>query len=164
MRAYKYNMKTKLDRKDLLRNAGANLDRMHALISDGLLLHMQSEMRDGDLSFSDLNALLFLNKNGPSSIDRIASHLNLSHPAASRLVERLAKRNFVSRKQSGEDKRQKVVSLASKGKKILFELRSFTAMAYEALLSSLPPDAFAEFSDALENVSAELPPHPFKDF
>ena len=57
--------------------------------------------------------LFLLEDGGEHSVKEIAAHLVLSLPAASRAVDGLVQRGFVTRRESAEDRRSRIVALSA---------------------------------------------------
>ncbi len=57
-----------------------------------------------------------------ATISELAERLQIQHHSTVELVDRLAKRGFVSRKRGSEDRRQVIVQLSAKGEKLLRDL------------------------------------------
>jgi DNA-binding MarR family transcriptional regulator len=66
-----------------------------------------------------LLAIRGLPESRPAKIQTLADRLALKHHSAVELVDRLEQRGFVKRTRSREDRRQVLVSLQSKGQKVL---------------------------------------------
>jgi DNA-binding MarR family transcriptional regulator len=80
--------------------------------SSGDLFRVVDEL---GLSFSQVKMLLLLEDGGELSVKEIAAHLVLSLPAASRAVDGLVERGFVTRRESAEDRRSRIVALSGSG-------------------------------------------------
>jgi DNA-binding MarR family transcriptional regulator len=64
--------------------------------------------------------MLFLLEDGREhSVKEIAAHLGLSLPAASRAVEGLVQRDFVTRRESDVDRRSRLIALSANGREIV---------------------------------------------
>ena len=64
-----------------------------------------------DSSFSQVKMLFLLEDGGEHSVKEIATHLGLSVPAASRAVDGLVERGFVTRRESAADRRSRLIAL-----------------------------------------------------
>jgi DNA-binding MarR family transcriptional regulator len=58
----------------------------------------------------------------PTTIGSIAERLQLQHHSTVELADRLAKRGLVRRRRAGDDRRQVLLELTSKGDKLLNEM------------------------------------------
>jgi DNA-binding MarR family transcriptional regulator len=64
------------------------------------------------LSVSDLKALDVLQRNGPMAAGDIADHTGLADASVTSLIDRLARKRFVSRRRDPSDRRRVIVALA----------------------------------------------------
>lgn len=136
------------------------LEYLHSLASPAAFQRMAHALRDGEMSFSQLNALYQLHHEGPQTIADIARWVNLSHNAASRMVDRLVQGGLVERNEVPTDRRQKRVELTQAGIDWLYVLQTTTANSYAALLAQIPAAELDRLAEVLERVNAYLPAHP----
>jgi DNA-binding MarR family transcriptional regulator len=80
------------------------------------LFRMVAEL---DSSFSQVKMLFLLEDGGEHSVKEIAHHLGLSLPAASRAVDGLIQRGYVSRRESATDRRSRLVALTDDGRAVV---------------------------------------------
>src|SRR3954447_13880122 len=64
---------------------------------------------DLNSSFSQVKMLFLLEDGGEHSVKEIAASLGLSVPAASRAIDGLLERDYVTRRESAEDRRSRLV-------------------------------------------------------
>ncbi|MCL2895045.1 MarR family winged helix-turn-helix transcriptional regulator [Brenneria tiliae] len=136
------------------------LDHLHGLAAAPVFQRMATTLRDGEMSFSQLNALYRLYRNGPQTIADMARGAAISHNAASRMVEGLVQGGLVERHESQSDRRQKRVELTAAGAERLRDLQIFTVDTYAQLLTPVPACVLRRLFEALEEVSAYLPVNP----
>ena len=89
-------------------SVGAGLGAPEPRGSSADLFRVVAEL---DLSFSQVKMLFLLEDGGEHSVKEIAAHLGLSLPAASRAVDGLIERGYVTRRESAEDRRSRLVAL-----------------------------------------------------
>lgn len=78
-----------------------------------------SEVGAGDLSFPQWRLLMVLGgSEGPLRLRDIAGRVSASMPSASRLVERMHRRGFVSSERDPKDGRGRLVSLTVRGEEV----------------------------------------------
>ena len=99
------------------------------------LFRMVAEL---DSSFSQVKMMFLLEDGGEHSVKEIAQHLGLSLPAASRAVDGLIQRGYVSRRESAEDRRSRLVALTDEGEATLTIREDARLMAYRAKLAGGP--------------------------
>lgn len=139
---------------------GWAFDHLHGLVEAHVFQRMADTLHGGDMSFSQLNAIYRLYRYGPQTIAEIANGADLSHNAASRMVERLVQSGLVERREVATDRRQKRVTLTPTGVEQLRDMQRFTAETYAALLSPVPTQSLRRLAAALEEVRCYLPVHP----
>ncbi|WP_111893373.1 MarR family winged helix-turn-helix transcriptional regulator [Acinetobacter sp. MB5] len=135
---------------------GQYLDHLHALVATVLFPHMGKAL-NGDFSFSQLNTLFLLYKQGPCSIAEIAENASISHNAASRMVDRLVQGGYVTRVEDQHDRRLKKVSLTVAGFNKLKELQIITTDVYNQVLSTVPIELQQQLKDVLQQILPYLP-------
>jgi DNA-binding MarR family transcriptional regulator len=139
---------------------GALFELSHGLVSREVLQYMACTMHGEEMSFSQLNTIFRLNRSGPQTIAQIAEGADLTHNAASRMVERLTQSGLVERREDSTDRRQKQVEITKKGIKRLKDLQAVTVKAYAALFVNVPAPLRDRLAGILLEVRAFLPMHP----
>jgi DNA-binding MarR family transcriptional regulator len=78
-------------------------------------------MDDWDLSPSQMSTLFLLNHCSRCGVSDLGEHLGVTNAAASQLVERLVKQDFISRMEDPGDRRYKVIQLTPHGQSVIEE-------------------------------------------
>jgi DNA-binding MarR family transcriptional regulator len=99
------------------------------------LFRMVAEL---DSSFSQVK-MLFLLEDGEHSVKEIAERLGLSLPAASRAVDGLIQRGYVSRRESATDRRSRLVALTDDGRAVVDRVLRARLQTLEAFADELTP-------------------------
>jgi DNA-binding MarR family transcriptional regulator len=100
-----------------------------------------------DLNFEAFYLLYFLRRRSSASMGEIANELNIHISTASRAIDRLEKRNLVSRKKKPNDKRTTLVCLEPDGEQLV---KSSENHSYDLIRENLKQfkvediDAFAK--------------------
>src|SRR5215212_6729961 len=89
-------------------------------------------------SFSQVKMLFLLEDGGEHSVKEIATHLGLSVPAASRAVDGLVERDFVTRRESAEDRRSRIVALSGSGQQIAAEMLRARLATLDRFVAAIP--------------------------
>lgn len=84
-----------------------------------LVVGFASQLNELRLGFTQLAALYVLAEGATTTIGELAEALGRSPSATSRLVDGLAKRRLVERREEPEDRRQRSISLTQRGQAIL---------------------------------------------
>jgi DNA-binding MarR family transcriptional regulator len=101
------------------------------------LFRMVAEL---DSSFSQVKMLFLLEDGGEHSVKEIAQRLGLSLPAASRAVDGLIQRGYVSRRESAADRRSRLVALTGDGRAVVERVLRARLQTLEAFADELTPE------------------------
>jgi DNA-binding MarR family transcriptional regulator len=101
------------------------------------LFRMVAEL---DSSFSQVKMLFLLEDGGEHSVKEIAEHLGLSLPAASRAVDGLIQRGYVSRRECATDRRSRLVALTGDGRAVVERVLRARLQTLEAFADELTPE------------------------
>jgi DNA-binding MarR family transcriptional regulator len=101
------------------------------------LFRMVAEL---DSSFSQVKMLFLLEDGGEHSVKEIARHLGLSLPAASRAVDGLIQRGYVTRRESATDRRSRLVALTGDGRAVVDRVLRARLHTLEAFADELTPE------------------------
>lgn len=143
--------------RQLLDQLALDFDRIHGLISGRLFSYIAREMQNGDISYSQQNALFILFVNGPLSVGQLATELQLSQTATSHLIDRLLIRKLISRVVHPDDRRRKIIALTPAGRERILDMKRFTVASYLSVLESLPEPVIASLADSLRQMADHLP-------
>jgi DNA-binding MarR family transcriptional regulator len=91
-------------------------------------------------SFSQVKMLFLLEDGGEHSMTEIADRLGLSLPAASRAVDGLIQRDYVTRRESPEDRRSRLVALSPTGRSVIERLYRARLETLERFAEELTPE------------------------
>jgi DNA-binding MarR family transcriptional regulator len=101
------------------------------------LFRMVAEL---DSSFSQVKMLFLLEDGGEHSVKEIADALGLSLPAASRAVDGLSQRGYVTRRASATDRRSRLVALTADGRTVVERVLRARLRTLEAFADELTPE------------------------
>jgi DNA-binding MarR family transcriptional regulator len=143
-----------------LKDAGRSLEHLHGLVMGEVFQYLAGALHGGEMTFSQLNALYRLYRNGPQTIAAVAKGADLSPTAASRMVERLVQAGLVERREDQADRRQKRIEVTAQGVVRLRDMQATTLAAYDAILAPAPGPVLARLAGALAAFRPYLPSHP----
>jgi MarR family transcriptional regulator, 2-MHQ and catechol-resistance regulon repressor len=103
----------------------------------------------GDSEFRILEALLH---KGPLPVNTLGPKVNLTPGAISLAVDRLHKRELVSREESPEDRRVRIVALTQAGKDLIVPLFKKHAALMKDVFSELGSGELHQFEAQLKNI------------
>jgi len=126
---------------------------LHTGAASNLLLRLLTE---SGMTTPQMAALTFFRRNPEASLSDAAGYLDLSLPSTSQLVDRLAARGWVERRENPEDRRQRRLTVTPEAAEILDRLNAARAAQYEAVLARLPAPLRKELADVIERVVAAL--------
>lgn len=89
------------------------------IVVNSLQAQVPDEIKDLDLTFQQLHALIYAGQHEACSIGDIASGLAVTHPAAVKLIERLIRKGLVRKSEDSQDRRVSCVSLTEIGRRIV---------------------------------------------
>lgn len=143
--------------RPILDQLALDFDRIHGLVSGRLFSYIAREMQNGDISYSQQNALFILFVNGTLSVGQLATELGLSQTATSHLLDRLLARALISRIEHPEDRRRKIIALTPAGRERILDMKRFTVASYLAVLETLPEPVVASLAHSLRRMADHLP-------
>ena len=109
-------------------------------------------MRQNDLTLVQMNLLFFVYHQGPQEVTKLTEPLQTTKGAVSQLVDRMVNSGLISRTESTEDRRSKIIDLTEKGKDVVLGAIDFRGVWIEEKLSGLP----LEQKTAIEEASAKI--------
>lgn len=109
------------------------------------------------VSVLQLRVLLVADRHAPLNLSALAERLDVSAPSASRLVDRMVEAGLISRAVSPRSRRELSLTLTTRGRRALAQLRRTRRQAIDRVLSAMSPadraalvagmSAFAEAAD-----------------
>jgi len=106
--------------------------------------------RAADVSVPQFRALGYVSRHPGASLTSVAEHLGLTLPAASRLVDGLARREYLWREASASDRRAIALRIAPKGAEMLEMTRRVALEHLSALMEELAPEERETIARALD--------------
>jgi len=107
------------------------------------------EKRTGEMSMVQFRTLAFVDANQGSSLSDASTHIGLSLPSMSKLVESMVTRNLLRRDMHGEDRRRICLSLTEKGKNELDEAYRHTQTYFTEKFAELTEDERTQIGEAM---------------
>jgi DNA-binding MarR family transcriptional regulator len=111
----------------------------------------------GTITFAQMRVLWTLANNGRfATPGEVAERLGITSSTATGLVERLADGGYLSREHSNEDRRQVLLKLLPKGRRVMDGFRRQRRSRLQKLMSRLGPDDVGRMTAALETLNEIL--------
>lgn len=127
------------------------------LISDKLKVHADADLKNQGLTLAQSRVLTFLNEqDGIATQKEIEDYLQVSHPTVVGLVSRMEQNELVETWFDPENRRNKMVRLTEKSKKIGENMDEVTEQHDKALLNGLSEQEQAELNRMLNIILKNL--------
>lgn len=104
------------------------------------ILNLSSKLNRGNISFPQFFLLTYLSSEDYLTMSAIAKKMGHSTAAATGLVDRLEKLNFVERVHAAEDRRKIMVRITSSGTEIVSTMRQHIASELANIMEDLDDD------------------------
>lgn len=107
----------------------------------GVMRTIRHQMRGHSgthLSIVQFRTLSYLNRNRGAPLSDVAEHIGLTLPSASKLVQSLLLRGYITRQIDSRDRRKSVLTATSKGIRILEAARKETRSHLAGKLAKIP--------------------------
>jgi DNA-binding MarR family transcriptional regulator len=106
------------------------------------------------VSVLQMRVLLVIDRHGPLNLSSLAERLDLSVPSASRLVDRLVEAEMVTRAVSPRSRREVSLTLTTRGRRALSQLRRSRQEAIRRVLDEMSADDRAALTAGLAAFSS----------
>ncbi|MBM3458392.1 MAG: MarR family transcriptional regulator [Armatimonadetes bacterium] len=110
------------------------------IIVKSLTLDLHRELEDLGLTLSQVHALTHVAERGKSSVGAIAEALGVTHPAAVKMVERLAQKELVVRGVAAADHRQSEITPTAAGRALVTRIRREREARLVRVLQAMEPE------------------------
>ena len=110
----------------------------------------------GDLSVTQMHALMMIQKRESVSISELATLMGISVPSASVLVERLVEKGALTREPSRTDRRRMEVRIASAVKDDFSRVNGVLLNAFEGLIQKIGPETTRMWCEVLRRIESVL--------
>ena len=133
----------------------ASLNILSAAISELLTRQIHEELGK-ELTLSQFQLLKLVEHTDAERITDVAAFLGVSTAAASKAVERLARRGFLRREGASDDRRVMHLRLTPRGKHILARYEDVHYRTLSRIFEGCVPADFHHTADALDRLSVEV--------
>ncbi len=100
--------------------------------------------KDFDYSLAQIASLFILDEKGELTIKQVAGSLERSVSATSRLLDQLASRGMITRREDEQDRRVKRVTITEQGRALIETLQLLRADVQIEIMEYLSPDEQAD--------------------
>jgi DNA-binding MarR family transcriptional regulator len=105
--------------------------------------------RGGGLSLPQLRVLGHVSRNPGTGVSDVATHLDVTNPTASVLVDRLVKKNLLDRKEDPSERRRTLLTLTESGTEVLEDARSKAQFMVAQVLKTQTPEQLSKINEGL---------------
>jgi DNA-binding MarR family transcriptional regulator len=116
-----------------------------------------------DITPRQFGVLLTLYQQGTLTLTELAKHIRVDRSTLGEMINRMAERSLISKRNNGNDRRSAEVCLAPAGKNVLLKIVAGAAQLQTALLAPLATEDRAHFMRCMKLVAEPDPPGDLKD-
>lgn len=102
-----------------------------------MTVQLLRELDDLDITLSQLQALTHVAERGKSSVGSIAEGLGVTHPAAVKLVDKLQRKELVTRGIAAGDHRLSEIGITLEGRRLVNAIRQARTQRLERVLNEM---------------------------
>jgi MarR family 2-MHQ and catechol resistance regulon transcriptional repressor len=117
--------------------------------------YVLAELGESGLGVSDFAVLEVLLHKGPLPVNVIGPKVNLTPGSISVAVDRLVAKGLVSRVESSEDRRVRLVDLTARGKRVIAPIFQDHAATMEKVFAGLSSDELRQFEQHLKHIGRQ---------
>jgi DNA-binding MarR family transcriptional regulator len=110
-----------------------------------------------DITPRQFGVLLTLHQQGTLTLTELAGHIRVDRSTLGEMINRMAERSLISKRNNGSDRRSAEVLLAPAGKNALLAIVSGAAQLQGALLAPLPAEDRAHFMRCMKLIAEPAP-------
>src|ERR1051326_8732758 len=119
-------------------------EKLTGLFSDivvkTMTVQLVRELDDLEMTLSQLQALTHVAERRKCSVGSIAEGLGVTHPAAVKLVDKLARKGLVHRGVDAADHRQAEITITGPGRRLVNQVRQERTQRLVRVLDRMPPE------------------------
>jgi DNA-binding MarR family transcriptional regulator len=135
-------------------NADAELDQLvtavltasRALV--GVSARSLAEVEDA-VTLTQFRTMVVLRAQGPARLNRLSDRLQVNASTTLRTVERLIAAGLVDRRENAEDRREVVIELTDRGRRLVDDVTQRRRIAIEDIVRAMPARQRSALVDAL---------------
>ena len=104
---------------------------------------------DDGVTLAQFRTLVVLQAHGASRLNRLAERLGVNSSTALRTVDKLIVGGLVERRENQQDRREVVIELTRRGRRLVDEVTARRKAAIEEIVAAMPVEHRRHFVDAL---------------
>lgn len=134
-----------------------NVGYLIKVINDKLKANADTDLKQYRLTFAQSRVLAFLNNSDGSATQKeIEVFLEVSHPTVAGIVSRMEQNGYLATRTDDSDKRNKIVSLTPRAKKIIADIEIRISKNEHSLLAPLSAEDAKRLKELLFTVYNHL--------
>jgi DNA-binding MarR family transcriptional regulator len=118
---------------------------------------LDTRVHQNDITPRQFGVLLTLHQQGTLTLTELARHIRVDRSTLGEMINRMAERSLITKRNNGSDRRSAEVLLTPAGKAALFEIVSGAAQLQAALLAPLPAEDRAHFMRCVKLIAEPGP-------
>ena len=138
--------------KEFIRNTHV----LSGVVREALVPELLSAAGAGNLTFEQMNVLKLIDTHGEHTLNLLAKFLAVTSPAASVMVDKLVKLNYVSRKENPDDRREVLIAVTEHGKRLVGRFGELSNSRFTKFLHKLTEDEIAVFNLVIHRFARDL--------
>jgi len=131
----------------------AILEKQLFLMRDAFRQHQNEVRRKYKISSTEMEIILYISEHGPQRMKSVGESFDIKFSTLTSLVDKIERLNLVKRVNSKEDRRSILITLTSKGRKMLEEYNSQITHLAEKISDSTQEDSIQALLHSLEKVN-----------
>lgn len=116
-----------------------------------------------DITPRQFGVLLTLYQQGTLTLTDLAKHIRVDRSTLGEMVNRMAERSLITKRNNGNDRRSAEVLLAPAGRKVLLQIVAGAAALQNDLLAPLPAEDRAHFMRCMKLIAEPAPRRGIED-
>ena len=132
----------------------AILEKQLYTIRDSFRQHQNDIRKKYKISSNEMEIILHIAEQGPQRMKSVGERFKIKFSTLTSLVDKIERLNLVKRVNSKEDRRSILITLTSKGRKLLDEYNSQVSLLAEKIQNNSQEDSVELLVHSLEKASA----------
>lgn len=133
-------------KKQAAREFVRNTHVFASVVSHAVVPELLSKAGAEDLTYEQLNVLKLIGTHGAHTLKMLAKFLAVTPPAASVMVDKLVNLGFVGRNENPEDRREVLISVTARGRRVVGRFQEHSEKRFSEFLSDLSDEEITVFN------------------
>ena len=129
---------------------------LSGVVREALLPELLSAAGAENLTFEKMNVLKVIDSHGAHTLNLLAKFLAVTPPAASVMIDKLVKLNYVSRAENPHDRREVLITVTPSGHKLVKQFEETSRKRFHSILHNLSGEDVAVFNRVVHRFARAL--------